>query len=321
MTVVSDTAQRELTPYEQKLADLRDASLPVMDYTDALKHFRRPFAPAAIKWKVQTEWGSGALIVGYIDVRLVIERLNLVWPWWDKDTVAAGQGAARCYLVLRQPDTGGVGDDAVLTRKTDVGQGGDVKTMESDAMKRAAVHLGIGVSVYALKQVRLKVGEGDGELRTETKRKRNRDKQLVEAKVPVLDDRTTQWLDAGYARWLAAKGEALFGPVLDHGDEPDAQGMDTESPAAAAAATGGEPPAPEVNTASPAEQIQGERPDELRAMASGVFAQLRKLKPKAMTPGAFQGRLQEAGATSVEALEALVDELEAMVRDAGGGGS
>lgn len=315
MTAVSDTP-RELTPAEERRAELRDTLLPVDEYAEALPHFRRPFAPEAIKWKVQTEWGSGALVVGYIDVRLVIERLNVVWPYWSKRCEGAGQSATRCFLTLH-----GAGRSAIDIVKTDVGVGNDLKTMESDALKRTAVHVGVGVSVYALSQVRLKVGEGDGELRTEKRKKRNKDKQLVEMQVPVIDTRTADWLTAKYAGWLALKGERLFGPVLDHGDDPDAQGMDLESPAAAAAATGGEEPAAPAEPVSTVEQIKGERADELRAMAQGVYQQLRGLKPRKLTPGAFQGKLLEAGATSVDALEALVDEIEAMVREAGGGGA
>jgi hypothetical protein len=43
------------------------------------------------------------------------------------------------------------------------------KATNSDALKRAGVMFGIGVSIYAMKAVTLKVGEGDGELRTQLK--------------------------------------------------------------------------------------------------------------------------------------------------------
>jgi hypothetical protein len=53
--------------------------LPVTSLNDALPMLRRPFTPAAVKFKVQRKLGeAGVQIVGYIDARLVIERLNLV---------------------------------------------------------------------------------------------------------------------------------------------------------------------------------------------------------------------------------------------------
>ena len=55
-------------------------ALPVDCLRDAALELRRPFAANAVKFKVQATWPKGnptsALIVPYVDSRLVVER----WP-------------------------------------------------------------------------------------------------------------------------------------------------------------------------------------------------------------------------------------------------
>ena len=67
----------------------------------------------------------------------------------------------------------------------------------SDALKRAAVRFGVGVSLYAIPQTFL-----DGEV-----------KYLTAQHSTFLRDRYTAWLDA--------HGAQAFGDPLDHGDAPD----------------------------------------------------------------------------------------------------
>jgi hypothetical protein len=307
-----------------RLAALADAELPLRSLKpEVLAHLRRPFAPAAVKWKVQTEtWkvrpgrGSdrvqGAILVAYIDARLVLERLNLVWPWWREEKTAAGQGAARCTLWLYEPGKPNV----VMGPRSDIGMGGDAKTVESDALKRAAVHFGIGVSIYALATVERVVGPARSDLRVERRRKK-KDGKWVDADVPVIDADTLGWLTEKYAGWLEEKGELMFGPVLDHGDEPDAQGLDEESPQAAAEASGGEQV---TETQDPGPQpLEDERAVELRTMIEGRYAQFRKLAPRKMTPAVFQQKLREAS-VSHEDLEAFDALLEKLVLEHGGDG-
>lgn len=304
----------EIKPEPTRLERLADVELPLTELSsEVLMHLRRPFAPEAVKYKVQTEWGGGALIVSYIDARLVLERLNLVWPWWRERKEPAGQGALRCTLELYDPLTGGV-----MGPRTDIGTGGDEKTRESDALKRAGVHFGIGVSIYALKQIKLKVGHGDAELRTEEKNKKNkRTNQWEKVQVPMIDSRTEDRLRLGYTRWLEVTGIPLFGPVLEHGDELGAQGLDTDSPMAAAASDGGDPVA-DTQEAGP-EPLKDERAVELRTQAEGFYGQLRKLAPRKLTPAAFHAQLL-AAAGAHETLEAFVSEIEQLVLAAGGDG-
>jgi hypothetical protein len=86
-----------------ELAALADADLPVFSIREAIPHLRRPFAPAAVRWKVQTEWGRGAVVIAYIDARLVVERLNAVCPtMWETRYEASPEGGLRCHLTLTE---------------------------------------------------------------------------------------------------------------------------------------------------------------------------------------------------------------------------
>ena len=64
-------------------------------------HLRRPFEPAAVRWKVQSVGDGYGIVVAYIDARLVVERLNAVvgGEWSDEYRVHA-QGVEECALTV-----------------------------------------------------------------------------------------------------------------------------------------------------------------------------------------------------------------------------
>jgi hypothetical protein len=254
-----------------------DVEFPVDSLREAAPHLRRPFTRAAVKWKLQSTWPRGGLVVAYIDARLVVERLNLVVPHlWHEETITVGNGLLLCKLTV----------DGVTHE--DVGQG-QAKGLYSDALKRAAVRFGIGVSIYALPQVRLQIGDADGDLRVQ-ERKGKRE--------PVLDSRTINVLRERYENWLDSGGTKNFGPALDHGDAEDAQGTEAD-----------EAPAEVQEDAVPL--LDDERSNELRDEIKAAFDAVKKVDSKRLLPGQFHQRLMEAG-TSHEALEALRDELVEM---------
>lgn len=170
----------------------------VDSFRDAAPLLRRPFAPNAVKFKVQATWEGGALIVSYIDARLVVERLNLVCPHlWTDHYRPISESRMWCDLTV----------DAIT--RSDVGDGTG-KGLVSDALKRAAVKFGVGVSLYAIPKIRLR--ESDGHIKPNRKEKHelttsgeNRARELYEA-------------------WLKGHGISAFGEPLDHGDADDAQG-------------------------------------------------------------------------------------------------
>lgn len=111
-----------------------------------------PFHPDLVDWKPQTVKGDKALAVAYIDARTVAQRLDDVLGlgnWKDDFEVLPEGGSVVCRLSVR------LGDEWVT--KTDVGSpseqpdGGDrMKAAFSDALKRAAVKLGVGRYLYGL---------------------------------------------------------------------------------------------------------------------------------------------------------------------------
>jgi hypothetical protein len=118
--------------------------------TDHLKELRRPFPPEAIKFKGQSanKDRNKALCVPYIDARLVIERLNHVCGMdWQPTYELLGK-SLWCHLTIGE------------TTRSDLGSGYEGKGLVSDALKRAAVLFGVGVSVYASPSIWLPKGDG-----------------------------------------------------------------------------------------------------------------------------------------------------------------
>lgn len=263
---------------------------------DALAHLRRPFSPAAVRWKVQTAGSGYGIVVAYLDARLVVERLNLVAGLdWSDAYRTMGTGVEECALTVHG-----------VTRH-DVGkaQGFEAeKAARSDALKRAGVRFGVGVSVYALKSVLLNAQAGktpDAE-RLLTGNKQNEKTKKWSATISRLAE---DWLSEMYGRWLAERGEELFGPALDHGDELGAQGLEGDETAPPAQEAVEEPVAGSAGGA----QVEGERADELRARAAELYAEIRAMNAGQIPPAKHKADLRRVGG-SVETLFNYVSRLE-----------
>jgi hypothetical protein len=110
-----------------------------------------PFAASEIRWKPQCVRGGRALAIAYLDARLVEDRLDAVFGpggWQDSYDVLPS-GDVVCTLRVRI--------DGEWVEKSDVGgqseqqdEGDRVKAAFSDALKRAAVKLGVGRYLYRL---------------------------------------------------------------------------------------------------------------------------------------------------------------------------
>lgn len=176
--------------------------MPPDSLATVLPELRKPFSPAAVRFKVQVnpkqrEQGfSSALIVTYMDSRLAAERLNAVCPGeWGDEYVDRTQKGVVCRLTVFGQTRSDVGfsDDP----STDMG----LKGLYSDAFKRAAVKFGIGACFYALPQLfvkaeRLKHAGGKWYMTSQ-----------AEADLRGM-----------YERWLRGPGKERFGDPLDHGD-------------------------------------------------------------------------------------------------------
>ena len=110
-----------------------------------------PFEVGEVKFKPQMVKGNRALAMGYVDARVIQDRLDEVVGvenWQDRYEIVA-DGSVVCRLRIK------LGDRWVV--KTDVGSpseqpdGGDrLKAAFSDALKRAAVKFGVGRYLYRL---------------------------------------------------------------------------------------------------------------------------------------------------------------------------
>lgn len=109
-----------------------------------------PFPPDELRWKPQSVKGNRALAVAYIDARMVMDRLDDVIGVgrWQSTYREAPDGVVCRLRVLLDGDWIEHEDFGALSEQPD---GGDrYKASFSDALKRAAVHLGIGRYLYRL---------------------------------------------------------------------------------------------------------------------------------------------------------------------------
>lgn len=247
--------------------------LPVETFREAAPYLRRPFTAQAVKFKVQATWPKSephtALVVPYIDARLVIDRLNTVIPnEWTARYERDGQ-AMWCYLEVGH------------IVRCDIGEGTG-KALVSDALKRAAKHFGIGVSLNAMPKLTLK-GQHVRPVKT--------------AKGPslLLTDEGDEHCRDVYAKWLGEAGQ-VFGEPLDHGDAAGSIGAPDEEPQEDA----GSPPMP----------VEGPEAEKARERVRTAYAALRGLDKTVVPPAQFQQWVNEAD-TDLDRLHELGDVLEA----------
>jgi hypothetical protein len=253
---------------------LADAKLPVAGTDEALPHLRRPFTAEAVRWKVQ----AGTLVVPYIDARLVIERLNLV----------VGSEWAPAY----RPDGRLMWCDLSLFSgppRSDVGSGYEGKGLVSDSLKRAAVHYGVGVSLYALKKQWL---DKDSDfLKAEKKAEKTRYSLTRDGEVHLRET---------YEGWFPHI-ESKFGPVLDHGDFEGSYGdVEAGQPA---------PDSPQPELPAEPEKLTDAKAEALVEAAQKLYGSLTAPQKKGLPKAAFDRALAGAG-HSHEELEKFVADLE-----------
>lgn len=120
-----------------------------MNLSDMQKRLQAPFPAHMIAWKpaTLTKDRSRALLLAHIDARAVQDRLDAVCPdgWEFRVEVIPG---------TRQPTVKGTLTVLGVTRE-DIGEApegdlGTLKAAASDALKRCAVHFGIGRYLYDL---------------------------------------------------------------------------------------------------------------------------------------------------------------------------
>ena len=122
-----------------------------MSDSDLQERLSEPFAPNEIKWLPKVIRGDRAMAIGYVDARAIMDRLDAVFGWerWESHFQVLPNNSTICRLRVK------VGDGWV--EKSDVGSPSEqpdehdrMKASFSDALKRAAIHFGIGRYLYRL---------------------------------------------------------------------------------------------------------------------------------------------------------------------------
>ncbi len=120
-----------------------------MKLSDVQKRLEMPFPAHLVGWKPQalTKDRSRALLVAYVDARAVQSRLDAICPdaWEFRCREVSGTPTPTVHgsltvLGVTREDFGEAGE----------GEAGTLKAAASDALKRCAVHFGIGRYLYDL---------------------------------------------------------------------------------------------------------------------------------------------------------------------------
>lgn len=125
----------------KRLADLKGRALAMY------------FAPELVKWKPQKVSGARALAMAYIDARAVMNRLDhaVGIDNWRAEYETLTDGSVRCNLSIRFENGGEWISKSDVGSESEQQDGGDrMKAAHSDALKRAAVHFGVGRYLYSL---------------------------------------------------------------------------------------------------------------------------------------------------------------------------
>jgi hypothetical protein len=122
---------------------------------ELLERLAEPFRSDQVRWKPQVVTDAGkALAVPYVDPRVVTERLDQVaggdWSFhWEPLGVQGDRLVVKSSLTILGVTREDVGEHVLSDRE----QADPWKSAVSDALKRAAVHFGVGRYLYWLEAV------------------------------------------------------------------------------------------------------------------------------------------------------------------------
>ncbi|MGI6367265.1 MAG: Rad52/Rad22 family DNA repair protein [Anaerolineae bacterium] len=122
---------------------------------EKLRKLAEPFREDQVRWKPQVvSEGGRALAVAYVDPRVVSERLDQVvggdWSFrWESLGVQGDRLVVKSSLTVCGVTREDVGEHLLSERE----QADPWKSAVSDALKRAAVHFGVGRYLYWLETV------------------------------------------------------------------------------------------------------------------------------------------------------------------------
>lgn len=127
--------------------------------TELLEKLATPFAPEAIKWRTRSVYADSkmALMVAYVDARIVAERLDEVVGGDWAFTVTPVRSEGKIIVVKGSLTIHGVTREDFGEHDTEADKNKDMeafKAATSDALKRCAVLFGVGRHLYRIKAIR-----------------------------------------------------------------------------------------------------------------------------------------------------------------------
>lgn len=205
---------------------------PVDSFKDAAPHLRRPFDLYAVQFRaLEGTKGERLNCAAYVTARTVTDRLNLVCPGLWSDHYELVPGGMRCDLTVDGLTRSDVGWSAGTANAM------ALKTLYSDAFKRAAVKFGVGVSLYALPHLVLYVDKKHAWAKALPEKDKWGNQKFRYGITPS----GMSELRARYERWLAV--QMSFGEALAHGHvegsvDPEDEGKVEEPDGTALASEG-----------------------------------------------------------------------------------
>lgn len=115
------------------------------------QRLQEPFEPQYVDFLPQSISGSRCLAIAYVDARAVMDRLDDVFGvggWTAR--YEPGPDTVLCRLRVKVPGGDWIEHEDVGSYSDQKDRGDRTKAGYSDALKRAAVHLGVGRYLYSL---------------------------------------------------------------------------------------------------------------------------------------------------------------------------
>lgn len=175
---------------------------PAANLRAAKELLERPFTAAAVEFVVVSarQGSDRAQVATYLSRTSVEDRLDFaVGPEnWAAENIPH-EGCVDCRLTL------------FTTTRSSLGQGGDRRAQEANALKRAAKSFGVGRYLYKRKLISCKIGGGPRQVR-----RRGRSAWIpAELEAALRSD---------YERYLTEVVIPVYGEPIDHGDGAAASG-------------------------------------------------------------------------------------------------
>lgn len=123
-----------------------------MNLTEQTIRLLQPFEASEVKWKPQSVKNNKAMMIAYVDVRVVMDRLDdaIGLNCWQDTYEVLENNSVKCKLRVRFENGEWIEKEDVGSPSEQPDEGDRMKAAFSDALKRTAVKFGVGRYLYRL---------------------------------------------------------------------------------------------------------------------------------------------------------------------------